>query len=462
MSKGSKPTTELKQHLPPTAIPEGLKPTTEELIKLCPRFRVLVVGKSGAGKSSLINRVFGIVTAGVADDRPGEAMIEKELISPQNDRFLLHDSRGFEPAEGRDYDTVKSFIEARKMKPHIKDQLHALWFCFPVPIIDYGERLLEEGMETFLEQSNEALGNIPTVVVFTKYDKLVAYMQATVTDNEDPEVEARRYLQQHCVEPIQKFLKGKDISHVAVSSNPHCAHGHKELTELTYERVSESFISQPIMVSAVLFAAAEAQRMVPRVKIEASINVAKQRYWRALASSPNFWGFTILNCLHVIHTDIVEAWNFYDPCGYLNSEIFRDLMIAMVGNMDGLTESSQGSTQLTRSDAFLGQRVHQKFMAYVVDLTHVLEILFTLKGNERGKRLTRKAIKLAFTAYFESSWMRNVHESIMQFKHTIKDRDAVINKIEDLVLASGREIHMSQIVVEIPTVDMEQDEEWYY
>ncbi|KIK20975.1 hypothetical protein PISMIDRAFT_66967, partial [Pisolithus microcarpus 441] len=71
----------------------GLKPTTEELIAQCPRFRVLVVGKTGVGKSSLIDRVFGTSTAGVADDKPGEAMIEKELISSQNDRFILHDSK---------------------------------------------------------------------------------------------------------------------------------------------------------------------------------------------------------------------------------------------------------------------------------------------------------------------------------------------------------------------------------
>ncbi|KAI6045502.1 hypothetical protein EDC04DRAFT_61714 [Pisolithus marmoratus] len=452
--------------------------------------------QSGAGKSSLINRVFGIVTVGVADDRPG-AMIEKGLISPQNDRFIFHDSRGFEPAEGCNYDTVRSFIEARKRKPHIKDQLHAVWFCFPVPITDYGERLLEEGMETFLEQSNEALGNIPTVVVFTKYDKLVAYMQATATDKEDPTVKAQQYLQEHCVEPIWKFLKGKDILHVAVSSNPICAQGHKELTELTYERVSESFTSQPNMISPVPFAAAGAQRMVPRVKIESSIRVGKQRYWRALASSPNFPGFTMLECLRVIHADIISVWNFNDPSGYLSSEEFRDLMIRMVDSLNTPTESSTTPTAspLTRPslrDTFTGggdplmaamvvllpfvtglcliqwinesyqrlENVHQKFMTYIVDLTHVLEILFALMNKKQEKKLTRTAIKLAFSAYFESSWMRSIHQSIRQFKNTIKDRDQIIEKMEALMLASG-ETHVTSVVRGILSVNVEQDEKWF-
>ncbi|KAI5993254.1 hypothetical protein EDD15DRAFT_2439401 [Pisolithus albus] len=473
----------------PTATSGGLKPTTEELIEQCPRFRVLVVGKTGAGKSSLIDRVFGTDTAGVADDKPGEAKIEDGLVSPQNDRFILHDSKGFEPGEGGNYDIVKSFIEARKKEPHIKDQLHAVWFCFPVPMVHYGERLLEEGAEAFFEQSNEALRNIPTVFVFTKYDRLIKHMKKV--PDKDPEAEAEQYLQRHCVEPIQRSLKDKAILHVAVSSRPNHQRGLDELTKLTYDRVAESFTSQPNMVSPVPFAAAGAQRVEPGVKIQSSINVGKQRYWRALASSTNFWGFTMLDCLGVIHTDIISVWNFYDPSEYLSSEEFRNLMVNMVAKVDAPTDSP-ASTNLTRSDTFSGplplitaaivilpflaglalvrwvnesyqrlQNVHQKFMAYIVDLTHVLDILFALKGGEGGKRLTRRAIKLAFNAYYASSWMEEVHESVRQFRRTIMDRDEIIEMIEELVLASDREAHVTSAVTGVSPIDTEQDEEWY-
>src|ERR1700710_1420015 len=36
-------------------------------------------------------------------------------------------------------------------------------------------------------------------------------------------------------------------------------------------------------------------------------------YLKALASSPNFQGYTIWDCLYVIHSDIVSVWNFNDP-----------------------------------------------------------------------------------------------------------------------------------------------------
>ncbi|KAI5991375.1 hypothetical protein EDC04DRAFT_1344850 [Pisolithus marmoratus] len=41
----------------------NLRPTTDELLNQCPRFRILVIGQSGVGKSTLINKAFGIEQA---------------------------------------------------------------------------------------------------------------------------------------------------------------------------------------------------------------------------------------------------------------------------------------------------------------------------------------------------------------------------------------------------------------
>ncbi|KIK17556.1 hypothetical protein PISMIDRAFT_222386 [Pisolithus microcarpus 441] len=105
---------------------DSLRPTTEALLDQCPRFRILVIGQSGVGKSTLIQRAFGIEQASAENLKPGCAVIEEELVSPQNDRFVLHDSNGFEPADNVNCDAVKLFITERKKRELVKDQLHAV------------------------------------------------------------------------------------------------------------------------------------------------------------------------------------------------------------------------------------------------------------------------------------------------------------------------------------------------
>ena len=59
-------------------------------------------------------------TRGVAD-------IDREFGSPTNERFVVHDSVGFETADEQRMDIVKQFVARRKAMPQLKDQLHAIW-----------------------------------------------------------------------------------------------------------------------------------------------------------------------------------------------------------------------------------------------------------------------------------------------------------------------------------------------
>ncbi|KAI6152671.1 hypothetical protein BKA82DRAFT_4013083 [Pisolithus tinctorius] len=455
---------------------DSLRPTTEELIEQCPRFRVLVVGKS------------------VEKDKPGEADIEQEFTSPENDRLILHDSKGFEAGDAGNYEIVKSFMEKRKKEPDIKNQLHAVWLCFQIPIPTYGERLLEDAAEAFLKIRKEVLGNIyqphsaPTIVVFTKHDRLLTFMRQRMPN--DPEA-GQRYLQEECVQQIKDFT-GENIAHVAVSSQrppakPKHEHGLKDLISLTQDMVSVSFTSPENRVSPVPLAAAGAQRMLPTLKVELSIAVGKQEYWSALGTSANSPGHTIQDCLRVIHNDIVAVWNFYDPCQYLNSEEFRKVMMNMVERVDAPAEPNS----LARTDtltggvplmalapvmlplnAFLGhgkwvlatyqrlQDVPTKFMAYIVDLTHVLEILFSLTAGIREKKLTRMAVKMAYKAYLESQWVMYTHTEIRHFQCWNAARDVVLEKITTMISSDGREVQVSRALERMPSVDLERDEEW--
>ncbi|KAG2055902.1 hypothetical protein BDR06DRAFT_881058, partial [Suillus hirtellus] len=111
---------------------------------------------TGVGKSSLIDHVFGVgKKTVVAHDRPGEASIDDEFISPENDRFVLHDSKGFEPGDEDNLNIVQDFIRRRRAMPDLKDQLHAVWLCFQIPYA--GGRFLETGTEKFLTWKRDGI-----------------------------------------------------------------------------------------------------------------------------------------------------------------------------------------------------------------------------------------------------------------------------------------------------------------
>ncbi|KAI6033060.1 hypothetical protein F5J12DRAFT_798498 [Pisolithus orientalis] len=332
-----------------------LRPTTEDLLKECPRFRVLVIGQSGVGKSTLISQTFGVKQAVAEDDEPGEADIGKELILLQNDRFVLHDSKGFEPAEHNNYSSVKTFVENRKHQPNIKDQLHAVWLCFRTPLVSHGECLMERSAERFLREDIGVIGDIPTIVVFTKYDRLLVSLQLQRVSN--PGSAAEEYLEKHCIKPIQEFTGNPGLTHLTVScEDGEHRQGLEKLIELTYEKVNAAFGSQLGIPSPVSVVTQMAQRVSPRLKVEGSIAVGKQRYWRALTSGANFWDHTILECLSVIHTDIVSVWNFNDPSQYLYSTEFRELMMNLVGTIDSSAPRlprTDGTSKICESGASL-------------------------------------------------------------------------------------------------------------
>jgi hypothetical protein len=55
--------------------------------------------------------------------------IEDEIISPNDDVFILHGSEGFERHNTSKYewDAVREFIKGRRKQPKLEDQLHAIW-----------------------------------------------------------------------------------------------------------------------------------------------------------------------------------------------------------------------------------------------------------------------------------------------------------------------------------------------
>lgn len=112
----------------------------------------------------------------------GQSNIEEEITSPENQRFILHDSQGFEPGDLSKYDVVRAFINKRMAMPKLEDRLHAIWYrmsryyaswltsplcrlCLPVPFV--GGRVFEVGDEEILKTivpGRECLGRNRTKI----------------------------------------------------------------------------------------------------------------------------------------------------------------------------------------------------------------------------------------------------------------------------------------------------------
>ncbi|KAG8866620.1 hypothetical protein FRB97_003839, partial [Tulasnella sp. 331] len=106
--------------------PDDRQVIDDDILALCPKFRILVLGRSGTGKSTLINHIFNVDIANESDYISGVANINVAITSPQNDRLILHDSQGFEQGELANLHTVKDFIEKRNAMPDLQDKLHAV------------------------------------------------------------------------------------------------------------------------------------------------------------------------------------------------------------------------------------------------------------------------------------------------------------------------------------------------
>ncbi|KAF7343586.1 GTP-binding protein [Mycena sanguinolenta] len=152
-------------------------------------FRILIIGRANAGKTTILKRVCNSVEdpeiydpdgnkvtiqiffaaawtdhlSQIDHEIRGEHNIDNQLIFKSNPQFIFHDSRGFEGGSADEIEKVTYFIEGRAQTRKLSEQLHAIWYCLPTD----GNRPLLEAEDRFFKIS------VPLIVIFTKFDGLV-------------------------------------------------------------------------------------------------------------------------------------------------------------------------------------------------------------------------------------------------------------------------------------------------
>ncbi|KAF8257001.1 hypothetical protein EI94DRAFT_1709805 [Lactarius quietus] len=412
--------------------------TLDDIIKEVERFRILVIGRAGIGKSSLINHIFGIKLAPVEDNQAGYAEIEREFKSDENNLFVLHDSKGFEPGDLENFKTVSNFIKDRLKKPLLKDRIHGIWLCVETPTA--GGRVFETGDEKLLELAHEK--DVPLVLVFTQYDRLERTKAFQLRGS--PNMDATSLRRQSIEDAKEAFkaclgsLNLKPGTPVPNYAKVSVRKGYEE--HVSYLAKITGDICKDRVKGDAWVLWSMAQRASLPVKIEACIT-----HW------------ILSDCLEKVHKDIITCWNFKDSKpGVLKRPEFQEAIRRLVNdvqtapslserrpNVDeaikyatlaALASTSLGAAVATGSVAALSagwltmileknfSEARRMLVAYIVDLVKVLIELFnkTLMAD-LALAISWPELQQVFDTYRTSEGCQNIHESIRSKNGWTKD-----------------------------------------
>ncbi|KAF8258813.1 hypothetical protein EI94DRAFT_1753446 [Lactarius quietus] len=150
------------------------------------QFRVLVVGRANAGKTSILQRVCATTESPIIyrgeevielkpSENRGEHRIDDELVFSNHRGYVFHDSMGIESGSKEEVETLKGFIRRKCEEKRLRNKLHAIWYCIPM---DSNRPSLD--LKFYANICPDP--NVPVIALFTKYDQFLYNVEMDVTD----------------------------------------------------------------------------------------------------------------------------------------------------------------------------------------------------------------------------------------------------------------------------------------
>lgn len=138
-----------------------------ERLKNLNKLNIIVVGKSGVGKSTLINSLFRGNFAKTGLGRPVTDEIRK--IEKKDYPMAIYDTPGFELSKGQQNkvkDEIIELINKGFVSKDVNDSIHCIWYCINVG----GNRTFDETEIAWLKELTESnkITQVPIIVVLTQ------------------------------------------------------------------------------------------------------------------------------------------------------------------------------------------------------------------------------------------------------------------------------------------------------
>ncbi|KAH8993644.1 hypothetical protein EDB86DRAFT_2852120 [Lactarius hatsudake] len=174
------------------------------------RFRVLIIGRANAGKTTILKRVCettespvvfrgGKEVRGPTFLQRGEHTIDDALVFSNHRGYIFHDSQGIESASKEELGILQDFIRRKCREKRLRDKLHAIWYCIPMD----NQR---PGLDLRFLKDICPDKNVPVIAVFTKYDQFRRNVKIDVEDYGTPDDNVsevgEKIFQEHYLHPL--------------------------------------------------------------------------------------------------------------------------------------------------------------------------------------------------------------------------------------------------------------------
>ncbi|KAF4878685.1 hypotheticall protein [Colletotrichum siamense] len=208
--------------------------------------RILICGNTGVGKSTLLNRVFGIAMTQENSNQRGEHDIEEAFESDLHPGIIIHDSEGFQAGNSKEVSAFKKFLKARSGSPDIRQNLHAIWLCIDTDT----DRPVQSALANVLQEVIEICPLTPVVIVGTKKDKYLLFNRGQMNETELLSAREAIFRQKFVEEPeTSPFWPELKAQFAFVSKDDQDS--IKGLIQMTMESFSSPIVSEAMVAAQV-------------------------------------------------------------------------------------------------------------------------------------------------------------------------------------------------------------------